>query len=105
MTLELGMFLLVLRCLMLLMIAVALGIYHDPTARRRPVVSMMATCTMGAALSWATFSMLTALQCADQVSAMGELWPTLFVACALIPILYARGNVAKLLPRAKWLHQ
>lgn len=100
---DLGVALVVIRCLMLLVIAITLCSYRDPTARHRPVVSIMATMAAGSSLGWAVHSALM-LQHQALADARAEFWPTLFVLCALIPIIYSRGNVAKLLPRVKWLY-
>lgn len=105
MQIEIGLALLIARCLMLLAITITLGIYHDPTARRRWAVSIGAACGAGAALAWALFSALQVVHDEIQPSPWHEIWPTLFVLCALVPVLYTRGNVAKLLPRVKWLYR
>lgn len=105
MQIDLAVLLLVARCLMLLAITVTLGVYYDPNARKRWAVSMMATCAAGSSLSWAVYSLLNFMHCRAELDTMAELWPTLFVLCALIPVLYSRGNVAKLLPRVKWLYR
>jgi hypothetical protein len=105
MQLDLGMALLIVRCLMLLLITITLGGYYDPTARRRWLVSLLAFCIAGTSLGWSFFSMLMVLQGQARPEALAELWPTLFVLCATIPVLYTRGNVAKLLPRVQWLHR
>lgn len=99
---ELGLGLLLVRCAMLLLITVTLGSYHDPNARQRWGVSLIAVCAAGASLSWALFSVLVAIREPSCTPATDEVWPTLFVFGVLIPILYTRGNVAKLLPRVKW---
>lgn len=104
MTIDWGMALLIARCLMLLLITITLGVYHDPGARRRWLVSIMATFAAGSSLSWSVFSILMVLHQQARPDAWSEFWPTLFVLCALIPVLYTRGNVAKLLPRVKWIH-
>lgn len=104
MHLELATVLLLIRCLMLVVITITLGVYHDPSARHRWAVSIMATCAAGSSLGWCIFSALSVLQGLKRPEVMGEIWPTLFVLCFMIPVLYTRGNVAKLLPRVKWLH-
>lgn len=103
MLIDIGHALVIARCIMLLVIAITLCSYRDPAARHRPVVSLMATMAAGSSLGWAVHSILM-LQHQAVSDARAEFWPSLFVLCALIPILYARGNVAKLLPRVKWLH-
>lgn len=105
MQIDFGMTLLIVRCLMLLAITITLGVYYDPTARRRWVISIMATFAAGSSLGWSVFSVLMVIHEDKQPSALEELWPTLFVFCALIPVLYTRGNVAKLLPRVKWIYR
>lgn len=105
MQVDFGMALLIVRCLMLLAITITLGVYYDPSARRRWVVSIMATFAAGSSLGWSVFSILTALHHGSRPDVLSELWPTLFVFCAMIPVLYTRGNVAKLLPRVKWLYR
>lgn len=105
MQIDVGMALLIARCLMLLAITITLGVYYDPGARRRWLVSIMATCAAGSSLSWGMFSILMVIHQDAKPDAWGELWPTLFVFCAMIPVLYTRGNVAKLLPRVKWLYR
>lgn len=104
MHLDFGLALLFSRCLMLLAITITLGVYHDPAARLRWGVSIMATCAAGSSLAWCVFSLLSVLQGQYRPDTLGELWPTLFVLSAMIPVLYTRGNVAKLLPRVKWMH-
>lgn len=104
---DMGLALLVLRCLMLIVITVTLGVYHDPAARRRPCVSLFATFSAGSSLAWAVYSALMALHHDSRGSGfysagIDEIWPTLFVLCVMIPILYTKGNVAKLLPRLPW---
>lgn len=105
MAIDWGLTLLIVRCLMLLAITITLGVYHDPTARHRWVVSIMATFAAGSSLGWSIFSILMMLHQEDRPDAWAEFWPTIFVLCALIPVLYTRGNVAKLLPRVKWLYR
>lgn len=104
MQIDLGVALVLVRCLMLLAIAVTLGSYRDPSARYRPVASVLATLSAGSSLSWAVHSGLMLYHHPPQ-GFYTELWPAIFVLCALIPILYSRGNVAKLLPRVKWLYR
>lgn len=104
MQLDFGLALLIVRCLMLVAITITLGVYYDPTARRRWAVSIMATFSAGSSLGWSVFSILMVLHEDARPNAMAEFWPTLFVFCAMVPVLYTRGNVAKLLPRVKWLH-
>lgn len=100
---DFGVVLVIVRCLMLVTIAVTLGCYRDTGARYRPGVSIMATFTMATSLGWAVYSSLM-LRHHQPASWFFELWPTAFVLCALIPVIRARGNVAKLLPRVKWIH-
>ena len=100
---DFGVVLVIVRCLMLVTIAVTLGRYRDTSARYRPVPSMMATLAAGSSLGWAVYSALM-LRHYQPHSSFAELWPTAFVLCALIPVIRARGNVAKLLPRVKWIH-
>lgn len=104
MTVDIGHALVIIRCAMLLVIAITLCSYRDPEARHRPVVSIMATMAAGSSLGWSVHSILM-LQHQAMPDARTEFWPSLFVLCALIPILYSRGNVAKLLPRVKWLYR
>lgn len=59
---------------------------------------------VGAALGWSFFSVLMVLQGQSRPEPITEIWPTLFVFCVTIHVLYTRGNVAKLLPRVKWLY-
>ncbi|MNR14251.1 hypothetical protein D3C85_1307180 [compost metagenome] len=103
MEIDFGMALVITRCLMLLAIAITLGSYRDTSARYRPVASVLATLAAGSSLSWSVHSGLMLYHYPPQ-GFYAELWPTIFVLCALIPILYSRGNVAKLLPRVKWLY-
>lgn len=103
MQVDFGLALLIARCLMLFAITITLGIYYDPSARRRWVVSIGAACAAGVALSWGLFSAIQVAHHAIKPSPWHEIWPTLFVLCAMVPVLYTRGNVAKLLPRVKWL--
>lgn len=104
MSIDLGVVLVMIRCLMLLVIAVTLCSYRDPTARHRPVVSLMATMAAGSSLGWSVHSILM-LQHQAGPDPRVEFWPSLFVLCTLVPVLYSRGNVAKLLPRGKWLYR
>ena len=103
MQIETGAAMVVIRCVMLIAIALRLATYHDPSARHRACVSFMATLAAGASLGWAVHSVLMLLH-SGTPDPRTEFWPMLFVLCALIPVLYSRGNVAKLLPRVKWLH-
>lgn len=105
MHLDLGMGLLIARCLMLLLITIILGSYYDPAARHRWLISLFAFCIAGVSLGWSVFSMLMVLQGQAKPEPLAELWPTLFVICATIPVLYSRGNLAKLLPRIKWIYR
>lgn len=105
MQVDFGMALLIVRCLMLVAITITLGVYYDPSARRRWMVSIMATFAAGSSLGWAVLSVLLVLHNESKPDALTELWPTLFVFCAMVPVLYTRGNVAKLLPRIKWLYR
>jgi hypothetical protein len=105
MQVDLGMVLLIARCLMLLLITIILGSYYDPKARHRWLVSLFAFCIAGISLGWSVFSMLMVLQGQAKPEPLAEIWPTIFVFCATIPVLYTRGNVAKLLPRVQWLHR
>lgn len=100
---DLGVVMVIVRCLMLVAIAVTLGCYRDTSARYRPMASMMATLAAGSSLGWAVHSVLM-LRYHHPHASLAELWPTAFVLCALIPVIRARGNVAKLLPRVKWQH-
>lgn len=102
MQIDLGLALLLVRCLMLMTITITLGSYHDPSARKRWLVSIMAVCAAGSSFGWALYSFLMAASQQSCISVMDEFWPTLFVMCALIPVLYTRGNLAKLLPRIPW---
>ena len=104
MSIDTGVALVIVRCVMLLAIFIRLATYRDPTARHRACVSFMATCAAGTSLALAMHSLIM-LQHGAVTDARAEFWPTMFVLCALIPILYARGNVAKLLPRVKWLYR
>lgn len=105
MQLDFGLALLIVRCLMLVAITITLGVYYDPTARRRWAVSIMATLAAGSSLGWSVFSVLMVIHQDARPDVLSELWPTLFVFCALIPVLRTRGNVAKLLPRVKWIYR
>lgn len=102
MQIDLGVVLLLLRCAMLLAISLTLGAYHDPSARKRWVVSLLAVCAAGGSLGWAVLSALMLLHGRHDPDPWIEVWPALFVLCVLIPVLYTRGNVAKLLPRLRW---
>jgi hypothetical protein len=103
MQVDIGVVLVVVRCLMLVVIAVTLGCYRDPTARYRPLTSIIATLAAGSSLGWAVHSILM-LRYHEPHTPFAELWPAVFVLCVLIPVIRARGNVAKLLPRVKWQH-
>lgn len=105
MQIDIGVALLLARCLMLVIIAVTIGSYRDPSARKRWAVSLMAVCAAGSSMAWAMFSLLMVFHRGGRPDALGELLPTLFVLCAMVPVLYTRGNVAKLLPRVKWLYR
>jgi len=103
MQIEMGAFLVVARSVMLLVIAVTLCSYRDTSARHRPFVSVLACATAGASLAWGFYSVLM-LPHQSAPKTLAEIWPTIFVMCTLVPVLCARGNVAKLLPRTKWLY-
>lgn len=104
MEIDFGMALVIVRCLMLLAIALTLGSYRDTSARYRPVASILATLAAGSSLGWAVHSGLMLYHYPHQ-GMQAELWPALFVLFVLVPVLYSRGNVAKLLPRIKWLYR
>lgn len=105
MAIDFGAALLIVRCLMLLAISITLGVYHDPDARPRRGISIGAAFAAGTSFGWAVLSILLVIHEDVRPEPWAELWPTLFVFCALIPVLRSRGNVAKLLPRVKWLYR
>lgn len=102
MQIDIGVALVIARSLMLLAIAVTLCSYRDPAARYRPAVSIIATATAGSSMAWGFFSILM-LPHQSAPKPLTEALPTIFVMCTLIPVVFSRGNVAKLLPRVKWI--
>jgi NO-binding membrane sensor protein with MHYT domain len=103
MSTDFGTALVVFRSLALLVIAFTLCKYRDPTARHRPVISLIAVLAAGSSLGWAVHSLVMLPQHLGHNPRV-EFWPTLFVLWTLGPVIYSRGNIAKLMPRTKWLY-
>lgn len=103
MSIDFGTVLVVSRSIALLVIAFTLCKYRDPAARHRPVISLIAVLAAGSSLGWAVHSLVMLPHHLGHNPRV-EFWPTLFVFWSLIPVLYSRGNIAKLLPRTKWLY-
>lgn len=101
---DVGIWLVLMRCLMLVIIAIRIGMFYDPSARFRLYVSGLAVLLCGGSLGWAFQSFLM-LHHKPNVLAWQEFWPALVVFCVMVLVLRSRGNVAKLLPRVQWLYR
>lgn len=99
MEIEWGTMLVLIRCSALAIIILVVGSYHDPDAKHRRGVSLVAAVMCGSAASWAIYSM-TMLH--NPNSWARELLPTLFVLAVTVPVVRSHGNVARLFPRIPW---
>lgn len=96
---EIDAVLLVLRALAHLITFAIVASFHDPEARWRPGVSLLAVLLAGSSAALAA-QILT--NWAQVIQSGPQLFHTLFAYAVLALIAWTRGNLAKLLPRMKW---
>lgn len=95
---DISVWIVVARSVALLTIAFMLGRFHDPAARFKAGVSLMAWGLAGGSFGWALYSLITIGQ-GRTVDLAGSIWSTVFVLMVLVPVVQSRGNAARMLPR------
>jgi hypothetical protein len=104
MEIDLGVWLVIIRSVALLVIAILLGRFHDPQARFKFGVSLMAIGLAGGSFGWALYSLITIGQLRT-TDLGGSALSTAFVIMVMIPVIQSRGNAARMLPRKTTLHR
>lgn len=77
--------------LFLLVSAVTVCSYHDPAARFRPIVSIVAALFAGGCLAWAAWVLLARVP--------AHLHDLLGSAGLMLATFWCRGNIARLIPQ------
>lgn len=101
---DIGTWIVVVRSIALLTITYMLGRFHDPSARFKAGVSLMAWGLAGGSFGWALYSLITLGQ-GRVVDLAGSIWSTVFVFMVLVPVIQSRGNAARMLPRKPTYHR